>query len=77
MTADKSFFRFQGGFSSNSVCDILQANENDIQPIIHSPYYDMDMLKLLTEQNNGCFCILSSNVESINAKMNEIEAFVE
>ena len=43
MTADKSFFRFQGGFSSNSLCDILQlneANENDIQPIIHSPYYD-------------------------------------
>ena len=37
----------------------------------------MDMLKLLTEQNNGCFSILSSNVESINAKMNELEAFVE
>ena len=37
----------------------------------------MDMLKLLTELNNGCFSILSSNVESINAKMNEIEAFVE
>ena len=75
-----SFSRFQGGFSSNSLCDILQlneANENDIQPIIHSPYYDMDTLKLLTEQNNGCFSILSSNVESINAKMNEIEAFVE
>ena len=35
------------------------------------------MLTLLTEQNNGCFSILSSNVESINAKMNEIEAFVE
>ena len=80
MTADKSFVRFQGGFSSNFLCDILQlneANENDIQPIIHSPYYDMDMLKLLTEQNNGCFSILSSNVESINAQMNEIEAFVE
>ena len=73
MTADQSIFRFQGGFSSNSLCDILQlneANENDIQPIIHYPYYDMDMLKLLTEQNNGCFSILSSNVEYINAKMN-------
>ena len=80
MLADTSFFQFQGGIRSNSLCDMLQlneANENDIQPIIHSPYYDMDMLKLLTEQNNGCFSILSSNVESINAKMNEIEAFVE
>ena len=80
MLADKSFFQFQGSTSSNSLCDILllkEANENDIQPIIHSPYYDMDMLKLLTEQNNGCFSILSSNVESINAKMNEREAFVE
>ena len=68
-----SFYQFHGGMSSTSLCDILQlneANENDIQPIIHSPYYDMDMLKLLTEQNNGCFSILSSNVESINAKMN-------
>ena len=37
----------------------------------------MDMLKLLAEQNNGCFSILSYNVESSNAKMNEIEAFVE
>ena len=54
-----------------------EENENDIQPIIHSPYYDMGMLKLLTEQNNGCFSILSSHVESINDKMNEIEAFVE
>ena len=80
MLADTSFFQFQGGIRSNSLCDMLQlneANENDIQPIIHSSYYDMDMLKLLTEQNNGCFSILSSNVESVNAKMNEIEAFVE
>ena len=37
----------------------------------------MDMLNLLTEHNNGYFSILSSNVESINAKVNEIEAFVE
>ena len=76
MIADKSFFHFHGGIRSNSLCDILQlneaneANENDIQPIIHSPYYDMDMMKLLTELNNGCFSILSSNVEYINAKMN-------
>ena len=62
MLADTSFFQFQGGIRSNSLCDM---------------YYDMDMLKLFTEQNNGCFSILSSNVESINAKMNEIEAFVE
>ena len=65
---------------SYSLCDMLllnEANENDIQPIIHSPYYDMDELKLLTEQNNRCFSILCSNVESSNAKMNEIEAFVE
>ena len=80
MTADKSFFQFQGGMSSNYLIDILQlneTNENDIQPIIHSPYYDMDMMKILTEQNNGCFSILSSNVESSNVKMNEIEAFLE
>ena len=56
---------------SYSLCDMLllnEANENDIQPIIHSPYYDMDKLKSLAEQNNRCFSILSSNVEYINAK---------
>ena len=72
MLADTSFFQFQGGMRSNSLCDMLQlneTNENDIQPIIQSPYYDMDML------NKGCFSIVSSTVESINAKMKEIEAF--
>ena len=46
---------------SYSLCDMLllnEANENDIQPIIHSPYYDMDKLKLLTEQNNRCCSII-------------------
>ena len=35
------------------------------------------MLKLLAEQNNKCFSILSSNVESINAKMNEIISLID
>ena len=75
MLADKYLFQFQGGIRSNSLYDMLQlneANENDIQQIIHSQYYDMDMLKLLAEKNNINVSILSSNVESVNAKMNEI-----
>ena len=57
MLAD-TFFQFKEAYAlrRNSLCDMLQlneANENDIQPIIHSPYYDMDMLKLLSEQTNG------------------------
>ena len=40
MLADTSFFQFQGGIRS-TLFDMLQlneANENDSQPIIHSPF---------------------------------------
>ena len=58
----------------NSLCNILQLNEatdDDIQPIHHSSYYDLDNFKLLAERNNEQFSILSSNIESTNAKFRE------
>ena len=42
-----------------------------------SPTYILDNFKLLAERHNKCFNILSTNIESINAKHSEIEAFME
>ena len=80
MDDDESFIHFQGGTNRNSLFNILQLDETldeDIQPIRHSPYYDLDNFKLLTERHNKRFNILSTNIASINAKHSEIEAFME
>ena len=67
MPDDESCFHFQRG---TFLFNILHINEtlDDIQPIYHSPYYDLDKFKLLAGRNNERFNILSSNIESINAK---------
>ena len=80
MDDDESFIHFQGGTNRNSLFNILQLDETldeDIQPIRHSPYYDLDNFKLLPERHNTRFNILITNIESINAKHSEIEAFME
>ena len=44
---------------------LLQLNETldeDIQPIRHSPYYDLDNFMLLAERHNKRFNILSTNI---------------
>ena len=59
MSADTSFFQFQGGIRSNSLCDMLQlneANENDIQPIIHSPYYDIRLIHEFSRERQPLHC---------------------
>ena len=46
-------------------------------PIIRrSPYYDFDKFNSLAQTNGKQFSILSSNIQSINAKFSELEAFV-
>ena len=77
---DESFIHFQGGTNRNSLFNILQLDETldeDIQPIRHSTYYDPDNFKLLAERHNKRFNILSTNIESINVKHSELEAFME
>ena len=65
MDDDESLFNFQGGTNHNSLFNILQLNETldeDIQPIRHSPHYDLDNSKLLAERHNERFNILSTNI---------------
>ena len=79
MDDGESFIHFQGGTNRNSLFNILQLDETldeDIQPTHHSSYYDLDNFKLLAERRNERFNILSTNIESINDKHSEIEAFL-
>ena len=45
--------------------------------IRHSSYYDIDKFHLLANSNTDKFSILSANTQSINAKFDELEIFVE
>ena len=80
MDDDEPFINFQGGSNRNSLFNILQLNETldeDIQPIRHSPYYELDNVKLPADRHNESFNVLSTNIASINAKHCETEAFLE
>ena len=47
------------------------------QTIRHSSYYDYDKFNELIVHKNDHFSVLSTNIQSINSKFNELEAFVE
>ena len=79
MDDDEAFTHFHGGTNRNSVLNI-QLNETldeDIQPIRHSPYYDLDNVKSLAERHNEHLNILRTNIYSTNAKRSDIEVFLE
>ena len=44
--------------------------------IRRSSYYDFEIFYSVTKNNNKKFSILSSNIQSINAKFSELEAFL-
>ena len=64
----------------NDLNNILHTNEFDsveLQTTRRSSCYDLDNFDKLTCSTHKCFSILSTNIQSINAKFNELEAFVE
>jgi len=79
---DEAFLRAQGGVNQNSLnsklnIDNIENDENDqIQIIKHSSYYDNDKLNSLIKSNNNSFSILSTNIQSLNAKFDELNIFV-
>ena len=53
-------------------------NENNrSQEIQHSSYYDTDNLVILAGAYKDRLSIFSSNIQSIHAKFNELEIFIE
>ena len=78
---NRNAFIDDGGLSkSTSLTHLLNENENmdsdNIEVIEHSPYYsDADFQSLL--KLNNTLSIMSLNSQSINAKFNEIQLFID
>ena len=86
MTLGEALLSNVGGTSANSLTHILELNNveenSDNQNLIlqESPYYDCDSFKTLihpVDINTNNFSILSTNIQSIHAKFNELQAFVK
>ena len=77
MTDDELFLSYQGGVQPNSLQHVLQTQydiQNPLQIMQGSSYYDTDPFKTLVGNKGHNFSIFSSNIQSINAKFNELEA---
>ena len=81
--SDDLFLQYYGGVHKNCLNNILRStndetNESDSLPIMKtSSYYDTDHFKSLVNTKINSFGILSTNIQSINAKFNELAAFVQ
>ena len=51
-------------------------DNNPLHILKESSYYDSEKLNLLLKYKRNCFGITSTNIQSINAKFSELEAFV-
>ena len=70
-----------GGTPVNSLTHVLHTNNaddilDDNLDITDSLYYDYNQFHRLLQPNKNNFSILSSNIQSLHAKFNELEAFV-
>ena len=86
MTLGEALLSNLGGTSANSLTHILELNNveenSDNQNLIlqESPYYDCDSFKTLihpVDIKTINFSILSTNIQSIHAKFNELQTFVK
>ena len=59
--------------STNSLKHLLDDSEEEFDTISASTYSDVDSLADLMSSNNSNFSILSLNVQSINAKFDELK----
>ena len=75
MTFDEAFLSYVGGIHNNDLKTVLDINDietNEPQTIRHSSYYDYDKLNELIVHKNDHFSVLSTNIQSINSKCNEL-----
>jgi hypothetical protein len=80
---DQNILKNIGGVENNSFVKIIDADidENDdmnqVRVIHHSSYYDFENLKSTLNKHKNKFSIFSTNIQSINAKFNELQVFIE
>ena len=83
VTLEETILSSYGGLKNNSLTSIINSNEDETEesPYIdmmkNSPYYDEDNFNNFIKDKNTHFSLLSTNVESANAKINELIIFIE
>ena len=83
-SSNESILRAYGGINCNSLNHILQLdNEDTDDNAIYShmmkisSFYDTGDFNNFVENNNNKFTILSTNIESVHAKFDDLAIFVE
>ncbi len=80
---DEQYFPYIDEMECNCLKSIIDQNlntdeeNNTCQLIKHTSYYDVEQFKHLAYTHNDEFTVLSSNIQSINAKLNKLEIFTE
>ena len=81
--ADEQYLSYTDEIQCNCLNNIIDQNintddeTNTCQLIKHTSYYDVEQFKHLADTHKDEFTVLSSNIQSINAKLNELEIFTE
>ena len=73
---DRVFLSCLGGVENNNLINTVDLDNNELQIIKHSSYYDIDHFKMLVAEKSKHFSVLSLNIQSVNAKVYELSAFV-
>ena len=75
---EEEVLRNFGGAAMNDLKHIIQFDESPDEMItfMQSPYYDLETLKTRLKPIKNRFSILSLNIQSLNAKFNNLVAFV-
>ena len=80
---DDSVLQSYGGLNQNSLISVLNAESNEelelnahLQMIRNSQFYDNDMFIEFIRNKKEHFIILSSNIESVSAKFDELTIFI-
>ncbi len=79
---DREFLCNLGGVETNSLLHKIdpypEEYEENEEPIIidHSSYYDIENLISVMKKNKKQFSIFSTNIESINAKIDDLKIFI-
>ena len=79
MELDDEVLKEFGGSFSNNLSNVLknhEDSEDEIQTFDHSPYLDMEHLRIKFAEKNDNFTILSLNIQSIQAKFDKLTILI-
>ena len=76
MALDNAFLKHHGSLEKNSVDPVLRQHSNEESTDLHtftcSSYYDHNLFNKLTQAHKQQFSIMSTNIQSINATIDEL-----